>query len=231
MNLARARELGISRQVEPALRGVTHVSTPRVRRRRSRRLTVDEGAQGAQGVAAAEPAAAASGDASESSGEESDEAHASDLADGAPQDAGEAEAAAVSKPGVTRPRDGEEEDGAAASQERAADGDASCSAAAAAPNLPPVAGLTSLDAANWMGQLAAALWHLPLHKIRMPGTHDSGACRWAPRRCRVGAGAAASLLRCSRALGADASAAAWQAHTRSASDIWRPPSCRAGWCA
>jgi hypothetical protein len=32
-----------------------------------------------------------------------------------------------------------------------------------------------LDLANWMGQLSKCLWHTPMHRIRLPGTHDSGA--------------------------------------------------------
>lgn len=184
MNLARARELGISRQVEPALRGVTHVSTPRARRRRSRRLTPDETADAAQQGRAAEPPA--------SGGEESDEAHAADAAaevapsDGGDEPAADGDAEPASKPGVTQPlarADAAGDDEAALLAERAADGVlASCSAAAAAANLPPVSAVTLLDASNWMGQLAAALWDLPLHKIRMPGTHDSGARRRAARR-------------------------------------------------
>ena len=189
MTLARARERGISRQVEPALRGVTHVATPRApaargRRRRSRRLAAEEEAAGAPG--AAEPAAPGSGDASEASGEESDEPSTLGAAERAPQDAGEApseaEATGAPKPGATRPLardDAAAEDDAVVFEERAADAAASCSAAAAAASLPPVSDVTRLDAANWMGQLAAALWELPLHKIRRPGTHDSGARRRA----------------------------------------------------
>ena len=34
---------------------------------------------------------------------------------------------------------------------------------------------SALDVANWMGQLHEVLRDVPLHKLRMPGTHDSGA--------------------------------------------------------
>jgi hypothetical protein len=221
MNLARARELGISRQLEPALRNVTHVATPRTRRRRSRRLTPEEGAEGAQG-AASEPAATASGAASDSSSEESDDA--GDALGSAPPDGdaiadGNAEDGDA-KPGVTCPRaesDAAGEEGAAADVQRNAAEEASCSAAAAAVNLPSLFSLTRIDPADWMGQLAAALWHLPLHKIRMPGTHDSGARR-VGARIRV------------RSV-PDAVPLARQARTRSASATWRHPSCLAGWCA
>ena len=192
MNLARARELGISSHIEPALRGVTHVATPRVsRRRRSRRTSSAEAQQEQEqcSAAASEPAAAASGDASGSSADEADVEPAAGTVERAPQDDGEAptdaDAAEAAKPGVTRPlacADASGEDGAAALGERVTAEDASCSAAAVAVHLPPVSDVTRLDAANWMGQLVAALWHLPLHKIRMPGTHDSGACRRALRR-------------------------------------------------
>lgn len=220
MNLARARELGISRQLEPALRNVTHVATPRTRRRRSRRLTPEEGAQGA----ASEPAAATSGAASDSSSEESDDA--GDAFGSAPPDGdgaiadGDAEGGDAAKPGVTCPRaesDAAGEEGAAADVQRNAAEEASCSAAAAAVNLPSLFSLTRIDPADWMTQLAAALWHLPLHKIRMPGTHDSGARHAGPqRRARIVP---------------DAFSLARQARTRSASATWRPPSCLAGWCA
>ena len=190
MNLARARELGISRHIEPALRGVTHVATPRVsRRRRSRRSSAEAEAEAQQeqgSAAASVPAAAASGDASDSSADEADEVQSLGAADRAAQDDGEAptdaNAAEAAKPGVTRPlasADACGEDGAAALEVHATAEDACCSAAAVAVNLPPVCDVTRLDAANWMGQLVAALWHLPLHRIRMPGTHDSGARRWA----------------------------------------------------
>jgi hypothetical protein len=223
MNLARARELGISRQLEPALRNVTHVATPRTRRRRSRRLTPEEGAQGAHG-AASEPAAAASGAASDSSSEESDDA--GDALGSAPPDGddaiadGGAEDGDAAKPGVTCLRaesDAAGEEGAAADVQRNAAEEASCSAAAAAVNLPSLFGLTRIDPADWMGQLAAALWHLPLHKIRMPGTHDSGACRVGVQRPLASCPDELPLVR--------------QARTRSASATWRHPSCLAGWCA
>jgi hypothetical protein len=171
------------------LRGVTHVATPRTARRRRSRRTPSAEAQQEQGGAAFEPAAAASGDASESSADEADVEPAAGTVERAPQDDGEAptdaDAAEAAKPGVTRPlacADASGEDGAAALGERVTAEDASCSAAAVAVHLPPVSDVTRLDAANWMGQLVAALWHLPLHKIRMPGTHDSGACRRALRR-------------------------------------------------
>ena len=42
----------------------------------------------------------------------------------------------------------------------------------------------ALDLANWMGDLAEHIADLPLHKIRLPGTHDSGAYRLS--RTRMG---------------------------------------------
>ena len=40
----------------------------------------------------------------------------------------------------------------------------------------------TLDLANWMGELVEAIADVPLHKVRIPGTHDSGAYKLSTRR-------------------------------------------------
>jgi len=44
--------------------------------------------------------------------------------------------------------------------------------------------LGQLDLANWMGELVDAIADVPLHRVRIPGTHDSGAYKLS--RYRMG---------------------------------------------
>ena len=55
----------------------------------------------------------------------------------------------------------------------------SAAAAAAAARLhafsAPLGRIARLDVANWMSQLVSVIADTPLHRLRLPGTHDSGA--------------------------------------------------------
>ena len=65
---------------------------------------------------------------------------------------------------------------------------AAAAAAAAAARLhafsAPLGRIARLDVANWMSQLVSRIADAPLHRLRLPGTHDSGAYRLS--RTRMG---------------------------------------------
>jgi hypothetical protein len=190
MNLARARELGISKQLEPALRGVTHVGTPRsARRRRSRRASLDGGGdEDASGRAAplstdaAEAATAAAGDCSAPESEASDEDSCPEVAaGGASAEAQPANADALLDAEAHAAIDAVPAEAALVAPAAAAEPAQVRSSATHLFEEGGGAGSDALlecgqlDLANWMGQLSKCLRHTPMHRIRLPGTHDSGA--------------------------------------------------------
>lgn len=147
MNLARSRELGIQRRLEPGFRGVTHYHTPR------RRKVCDE-APVAESVAAA-----SAGEQSRTSSE-----------DGSCVEAVE---------GCEEAEEGEALEGlrAPALVDTLPSAPPETSVAPVVATLPHLLGDVSfaLDLANWQQQLSPVLWPLPLQRMRLPGTHDSGA--------------------------------------------------------